>query len=367
VRVACRLIPGGHNAAGGGGDVALTSAASRPTFGLHFMSTGDPPPRAAARRNSNLYETSPGQPLESAPSHAGPNGSPTSEHTTSISTARDAALALVGTLYDLSEVCRAAEPVSIFDRMMMDLGQRLVGVDCHGGLRAELERALSRCREAVTPFLNRLAATRQLQGFDLEETTQPTATEWLLDRAERAHSRLEMLNRFWRGKAVSDVCELLYGVLHSIPTGGQRRWFPILPQDIPRLRTAITLEFAPLLVAEAERPVTSTAGADGPYRDGPTDFGVRWRGQDIRFDRAEENGWKVVEAMWPPAQGKRLRAEQVKVKIGSKARNPKWAVNVASTANKVLGKYRLFPFKLVGGKEGGVEYLQWDEVSAGTQ
>jgi len=68
--------------------------------------------------------------------------------------------------------------------------------------------------------------------------------------------------------------------------------------------------------------------------------------------------------MWPPEQGKRRTADDVKREAGAPAKAKKWPVNAASNASKTLYKFRL-PFKLIGGTTGG-GFLQWEVVSDGT-
>jgi len=103
----------------------------------------------------------------------------------------------------------------------------------------------------------------------------------------------------------------------------------------------------------------------GLLRDDLNRPGVQWGERKYLFDTSEEHHYKIVAAMWPPEQGKRKPAHEVKAAVGSKAKGKKWAVNAASDASKILGRLR-FPFKLTGISAGG-GFFQWEEESDGTR
>jgi hypothetical protein len=223
----------------------------------------------------------------------------------------------------------------------------------------------------------------QFHGDDAERVAEQ-AHEHKLQRARVIHYQLSLR---------SDLLGLFTLAGEEAPdeTADRRRWFGgsiglevIGDEELCRWfcsgldpTPAIDQPPTPAAVAsgttvEGEyQPKTGTAvaqpkgQADGVYRDSPTIFGMRWKGQAMPFDTTEREELYIVEAMWPPEQGKRRSAEEVKSHIGSKASFDKWPGNKASDVSKVLGKYTFFPFKLIGSNKES--FLQWEDVSPGTQ
>lgn len=114
---------------------------------------------------------------------------------------------------------------------------------------------------------------------------------------------------------------------------------------------------------EGEKPPPDETPVDRPFQRSSTEFGLRWKNREHLFDSSEKQSFDIISTMWPPVQGARKAVADVQEKVGSEAKHAKWATNVASRANEVLGKFRI-PFKLIGNKkEGGI--LQWKEVSDG--
>jgi hypothetical protein len=199
--------------------------------------------------------------------------SPRSNLSTLASAAHAAALDVLGVVHHLRGVGREAEPLPENSRAMRPLALRLFGDVGSSGLRAELERTLSCYREAITPLLPRLAMSRHGQLFRYEDIPSASASLFLLERATHALLLLNNIptpgvtpdtngapKQVWSGKAVSILCEQLYG--RPRPQAlGEQGWTPgILPADPVTLRAELDVEFAPLLAAGANTDGQSSNG-----------------------------------------------------------------------------------------------------------